>query len=451
MAHTLKIVKVDYSEVESDVVDFGSTLVSYIPSSKTLNEYLNDPNDPIVESAEYVLEGAAISNLESEIHDIELAFVNAALFQDGIIGSYRYYIKYQPDGGTRAYRSEILNGRVSFDEELLGYEWHNKKLSVLVSWERRPFWEATTETELSISNGNGSGTGGITIWNHSDSATHDNHVIIAAGDVKGSISAPARLNLENKTGASVSYHNFYLSGHRYYKDSWYLNWILEGENATGMGSNVDANSSAGYFGRIAATSGGATAYWTLSSAAVSAAAGSYYKILARFATAPTSSQYVRIQAKVGGVKIWEGDKVQLSADGNYKLQELGMIQIPPSITGIYSSGALELALVFYGSGNIDLDFAQLTQADAISLISKTNTYSIPNNEFLVDDGPRGIVYGKNSSFQKVPLFAHYGDHVHLRPGEKQFILFLCDETNLDMDISMTHTVRVYYRPRVLTI
>ena len=167
----------------------GSTTVNLNSSNLSIMSYAptDSGNGMVSEQVVIRVEGADSSALQSSLESIKNAFRLANRRFDRGHGD-RVYVKFQPDGYSSAYRSELIRprpdqdaGTISHDADVLGPKWDNKKIRITISWTRRNYWEANSESELSLANGGGSGTGGQTIYNiHGSAALSDTSISFTA-------------------------------------------------------------------------------------------------------------------------------------------------------------------------------------------------------------------------------------------------------------------------------
>ena len=451
MAHTIKIIKVTPAAVESDVVDIGSYLNEYIPSSLTLEAVMSDPEATITETATYYCEKATIALIETEVNDIEYAFAMARYHYNSGAGD-RYYVKFQTDGGSKVWRSEIVDGRVKFDKKALDWEWTTKMVTVRVIWTRRAFWEENSESEIELSNINQAvaATGGVQVDNHDDAA-EDNYVDIAAAQVVGVLPTPARLQMKNDTGGALGYRDFYI-GHSVYEPSNFTH-VIEGEDFTGLTPTVDANSSDGNYGTDPISSAYSVYNIDITGTQLDYAAGRYFRVLARLWRVQYEDTYVKMAIRYSSTLIWQGDAVNIRPGTEFRLVDLGIIQLPPALAGRTGFATLNLRMdaKCASGGNFDLDFIQLTPLDSYQHLQQTASYSLDNNAYVVDDGIYDDSYAIDTSGDLYPLYVPHGDHIYLHPDKAQRVIFLIQRSNGTMIIADTIDVRVYYRPRVITI
>lgn len=163
MAHTFGLTSDEFTDISLSTGDYY--LVDYTPRT--------DPNsDTVTESAIIGISASSASDLSDAVRDIQRAFELANRRYDTQTGG-RVYIKFQPDGYSAAYRSEIVRpatgedaASIDYDGDVLGGNWAAKEITAVLTWTRKDYWEANSETELELSNQlTAATTGGISVYN----------------------------------------------------------------------------------------------------------------------------------------------------------------------------------------------------------------------------------------------------------------------------------------------
>ena len=399
----------------------------------------------VTETVELLLMATTKPNLQALINSIEAMLFTARWRQKEKVGP-RVYLQLQVDGEAQTWRSEILSGRLALDEEALTL-WPNVKAAARLHLTRRYYWEGA-EVELQLSTSNQSAaTGGRTIRNHDDSGTgDDNWVQIAADQVKGTLPTPVRLMLTNVSGAAQGYRDIYLAVNAFADPGNFVH-MIEGESFSGLASSADVNSSNGAAGTLTWT-GVATATVTIPASTVQAAAGRFFRLLARFNTA-IGHFYVQpiLRDANGLLDVYAvGDEVYVASD-NRRLVDLGVVPLPPSKGENVSWAALTLMLRLRApaSSTIGLDFIQLTPLDSYCAITQRG-YDIPANGVISIDGQNGVVHSGGYAIYTPVAFPLY-----LFPMRLQRILILENEGVTAPAIANSFSVRAYVRPRRLTV
>jgi hypothetical protein len=284
-------------------------------------------------------------------------------------------------------------------------------------------------------------------------------VAIAGSAVEGVIPAPVRLELTNTYNVSERAYDFLL-GHNVFANPGTLVHILEGEDtayvAGGAAATADANSSGGYYQTATWAGDSETLLYrfVLSASLLAACAGNYFRLLTRFATAPGTGIKVKPKIKFPSgsalTVVGEAQEVTLAS---VRLQDLGVLQIPPWLTGETSLYPVDLCLYGRktGGGSVDLDFIQLTTLDGYRVLTPRG-YGAPYLVRVADDGIAGSLWTDNwATSGKTGHYIGSGQAIHLWPGRDQRLYLLVTDSAGDAEIARTTSVRVYYRPRRLTL
>lgn len=409
----------------------------------------------VVETVALAVVASAFSTVQTAIRGLETLLQQAQHRQSTGKGA-QVWVEYRAADSGDVYRSELLYGRLDPDREMTSEAWiAASAVRVTVMWQRRYFWEgARTELALDNTSTASKATGGVTIYNHSDStAGHDNWVDIAAGDVGGVLPAPAEISLYNSYNSATRTYKAYIANNIFSSPATFTP-ILEGEDASyvagGAAATANADSSNGYY--QAATWAGDTESkaleWALDSTFLGRALGNRFRMLARVVSTSTG---VRVGAKVllvGLTTVAETPEVTITAG----LNDLGIIQLPPWLTG--QTGLYELTLALYGrltgGATLTLDYVQLTPLDGYRMLVPRG-YGAAYQTTLVDDGITRALYVTWGAGGKTGHYVGHGEPLALRPTVAQRLCFLFSNSLGGADIARTHTVRVYYRPRLLTI
>lgn len=143
--------------------------------------------ESVADRAIISITGANAAARDAAISAITAEFTKAFERRRTGVGS-RIYVTFTPDGGT-ARRSEIwarnvrdLPGRVTVENKFRGAHLWTSQLTtrVIIDFERRGYWEATSETELTLKNNSDSATGGVTIYSPTSATpTIDNTATIS--------------------------------------------------------------------------------------------------------------------------------------------------------------------------------------------------------------------------------------------------------------------------------
>ena len=435
----------------------GTTTVSLSGTSPVLgctyfpqtSQYRNGEWQPVTEQADVNLRGTA-ATIRATVASIETLLQQAQRRQEKGVGD-RVFVTFAPLSET-AYRSEITDGRVvwSTDPGLRRLGDTNPTVQVAVIWTRAPGWDGA-EAELSISaNGQGAATGGRTVTNNS---ANGNWVQIAAAQVANDMPAPVRLEMTNTTGSSQAYRKF-ITNVNAYSDPANLVHYLQGEAVVSGGtSRADATCSGGNYLEIIVSSSPATYQWTLPAADMQRTKGRRARILARIASSSGPLYIQPVVLDSGGTQtLWTGDELYHGSLISYATYvDLGIVPLPP---GGYSASAAahRLGLIVRGGSILALDVLQITMVDSYRYVDlNTSGVSVANNATLVHDGIEGLNYMLASGV-RTPVATSFGSPTMLQPATLQRIHFLYSLASTGgAPIASTLSVRVYHRPRRLTV
>ncbi|MBN2393483.1 MAG: hypothetical protein JXR84_22310 [Anaerolineae bacterium] len=408
----------------------------------------------VVETVTLAVAATAFSTVQTALRGLETLLYQAQHRQSTGKGA-QVWVEYRAADSGDVYRSELLYGRVEPDPETGSATWiAASALRCTVMWQRRFYWEgARTELALDNTSTPSKATGGVTIYNHDDAGSgHDNYVDIAAGDVSGVLPAPAEISLYNSYNSATRTYDVHIANNIFASPTT-LTHILEAENcsyvAGSAAATVNADSSNGYYQTATwAASIETTAFdWNLSAAFLATTKGNRFRVLGRVVGA-TSNLRARLKILLSLTTIAETAEVDV-ADG---LVDFGIVQLPPYLTGETDLYALTFRLSgrCAGGATFILDYLQFTPLDSYRVLVPRG-YGVAYTTTLVDNGITGALYVDCAGSGKTGLYIAHGSPVMLWPSVAQRLYFLCKNSSGAPDIVRTHTVRVYYRPRLLTI
>lgn len=390
--------------------------VTYFPAAASVSEAMT-PGFELADEIRIVASGTA-TELIAARNELEELLNTARRRQQTQTGP-RVFVEYQNATGADWFRSEILDGRLSADDEPMLRRVDNGTNVFHLAMMRQPFWEGD-RTQL---------VNGTTIAN----GESGNSVQIAANDVEGNLPAPVEIKIVNAEAGAVAWRNFYLACNAWNDPAIYTPWL------TGSA----------FVWSDSQTHGTSILAWTLSDAQLTDMAGDYFRFIAGFTTAPSADAYAKLRLRWNNqVTLVEGDEVYTGASGGKYMLDMGAFPVPP---GGYSSATLvsvrfSVRAAVAGSGTLDWiamlpanNFRKLRQVD----------YSTAAGASIIDDGIEGIAY-VDVSGSRYPLVATYGAPLQVWPGRINRIYALYDEASAytpgnDM------TVSVWYRPRRLAI
>jgi hypothetical protein len=424
-------------------------------------ELIQSTRRNVVESVPLVVTGASRSALESTLHDLERLLEGAARYQERKVGS-RVYVEFRKADSGDVYRSEILRGSVQPSEETAGEVYFAAgAIRVTVAWKRRYYWEGP-ETALSLSNTHGSGTSGVQVYNHYDSG-NENFVDIDGDDVGGVIPAGCKLLIENTYNIATRLDDVII-GHNIFAHPASLDHILEGEDADYVAGGASAapaspdvsTYSDGQYQPVSWAGDNLTQAlrWQLSTTLLNACAGGWFRLWGRFTTSPSGTKITpRITFPSGTPVTVVAEAAEVTL-GSGTLQDLGVLQIPPWLPGETDLQQVDLTLYARetGGGSFNLDFLQLTPLDGYRVLFPRG-YGCSYGRHIVDDSVTGELYAEDAAVggAKSGHYLSRGNPLLLWPGRDQRLTFLATNLSGGAEVLRTLGVRVYYRPRRLTI
>lgn len=403
----------------------------------------------VTEQAKSLLIGG-YSTVRGNVISLNKLFSQAKTYQREKTGACVYVERLMETAGSW-FRSELVEALPIPEPSATDWGLVQGKLEISVVYTRKNWWEGA-EAQLGLTNGNGTNnTSGLTVWNHDDAtAGHDNWVSIAAADVAGDLMAPCRLEI-TVVGSTYDLYKFYIGQN--FTDPDNFTHILESSGS------ADATCSGGAYISVTPGSTAETTIdtYTISAAQLAAAAGKWYLPIIRFngsGGSPSRSGSYRFIFTSDGNTIWLQTGfysfAALSAVAN--LGVMTPIRIPPGLATF--SGLYDLALVLRVKGTtsaVKVDFVQLTPIDGFRKLD----FIFPLSSRVIDSSISGETYMDNGAgANKTSYGTHYGEQIMLKPGTKQRLYFLAEESTLGVlshSIEATMTVKVYYRPRYLTL
>jgi len=408
----------------------------------------------VVETVTLAVVASAFSTVQTALRGLE-TLLQQALHRQNTGKGAQVWVEYRAADSGDVYRSELLYGRLDPDSETGSEAWiATGALRCMVIWQRRFYWEgARTELALDNTSTGSKTTGGITVYNHDDAGSgHDNYVDIAAGDVGGVLPTPLELSFYNSYNSATRTWQVHVANNVFASPTTFTH-ILEAEDcnyvAGSAAATANADSSGGYY--QVATWGGDTETlalrWDLSAAFLATAKGNRFRVLGRVVGASTGLRAC-IKTLLSVTTIAETPEVAVSTG----LIDFGIVQLPPYLTGETDLYALTLSMYgrLTGGATLTLDYLQFTPLDSYRVLVPRG-YGAAYMTTIVDNGITGSLYVDWAGSGKTGHYIAHGSPVMLHPSVAQRLYFLCTNSSSGTDIMRTHTVRAYYRPRLLTI
>ena len=453
----------------------GTTTISLSTSNVMLTHYVPKDAQPdgegsyenVVDTIELAITGSTTTAVQSKKADIDI-LLSAAGRRTARRNGPRVYLEYQPHGDTRMWRSEILQGNFSLEDDAMT-AFVSKVVKARMVVRRKYYWETSLEISISVSNTHGSGTGGVTVYSHDDSG-QDNHLTIQPGVVIGSLPTPLSILIGNESGSDYASRNWYIGNNIY---DYSLSLQFEGEAATGGGTVKPGSPdtslySGGQYREFVGIN--TVAQFAISNLVTSALSGRWVKVLAKMAAFNVTNGLGEVYATpvlldVGGtVTVYRGNEVLLR-DGPTYFQDLGNIPMPP---GQYSAtwGGVTLAIEFRSadgtSKTVGIDLIHLLPVDAEDKVFRhieQRGLILPNHSQIVDDGANEDLYfyeGVETSpgsgvynYTRHPVLKGRGAPVYIFPNIAQRLYFLFD--GFASNVNWRYSIILNYRPRRLSI
>lgn len=426
----------------------SAMLEYFVPQTPTRGD--GGKYEPVGETVELMLYGASTTAVQTAYNNLQ-RMVLAAERRQKVGAGPRLFLQYQPIGDPTLWRSEILAGDVRLGKMAMT-AFGQAKLPVQLIVERAHYWEGGL-TAIPASNGNGSNnTTGLRVYGHDDStAGHDNWMDIAAGVIGGVLPAPLEIQMQNATGASQGYGNFYIANNTFAPS---LTHIIEAETRkSGYSGSAQADSNSSGGSRLVMTGTTNTVAWDLPASLLQATAGRHMRLLARipfYAASPRVYVRAAVRDYYGITTLAEqATETLLNVNDDY-IADLGLLPLPPGgYSTNWSQHVLYITFRAASSASIALDFIQLTPAEEYCYRHvEQRGGSVNANDWIVDDGIEGLQYliegGVNHS-----IYTAHTPPLHVFPNMAQRLYFLHDGIGAVVDWSLNAKLR--YRPRRLTI
>jgi len=280
-----------------------------------------------------------------------------------------------------------------------------------------------------------------------------NYAEIAAAVVEGDLPAAARLEITNNYNSASRAGPIWI-GHNVESDPGNFSHILEAEDASGETTTDSYSLSGNQYKKCDWSDTAETDLltWELSTELLNQLAGRYVRIIGMFTGAIPSGLWMRFKVKFTLTTLWEGP---LTLVGAGSLQELISLRLPPYLLGAGDLYPLDLVMSAKigsaGSHSFGLDYLQLTPLDGWrKLIQKG--YGLDYQTRVVDDAIDGYLYTDGwTPAGKTGHYVGYGEPILLYPGKLQRLYFLHMNMTSGATIYRTLSIKIFYRPRRLTV
>lgn len=436
-------------------------LLHFVPTEAMIG--MNGEYQDVVETIEIAFVEATTAAIQTKKSSIDKLLSDAkrrATRGNGV----KVFLKYQPHNDATLWRSEILEGRFELaSDALTAFVSGVAKATLIIK--RKYYWEGT-RVQASLSNQHGSSGAGVRVYGHDDSA-NDNWVLIGSSTITGSLPTPLEIHIKNDSAGDYDSRNWYIGNNSYNTG---LTLQFEGESVTTGGTiSPGADDNVNYSNGRYMSLTGTTAYigFDIPGTVISAFGGRWAKILLKTnfsVSGGLGMVYVRpvLLDYYGLVTIYSGNEVSLRTNEDY-IQDIGNVPLPPGRTATDWQGmrlALNIRSTDGSSQTVGVDFIHLLPVDdnAYRHIEQRGMVLLKLSE-IVDDGIEDELYfheGLETSpgsslyvYTRHPILIGRGTPILAFPGIAQKIHFLFD--GYASTVSWTYSIRIYFRPRRLTI
>lgn len=412
-----------------------------------------DERETVVDVVDLHIRGSSGTNMQANVRMLESLLEAARRRQRLGIGP-RVYVTANLDSDASAWRSEIVNGKLSLSADSIRV-WANNMMPAQLTLERRKKWQgAQVELQLSAPN-QSAATGGRTVYNHWDGDTgHGFWVQIAAAQVTGSEPAPFRLEMTNSAGAVRDYSQFHIAVNAFTDPANFVGRI-EGESASSGGTTAaDATCSNGNKRNLTVNTS-LTVTWALNDAFVTDTSGNYMWLLARV-LGISGAVVVRPEIRTAsGRVVWRAREPVRWISNDPHIAVVCTIPIPPGgWDAAWDDLVLALVLNSAASVTLSIDYLAFLPADNYQFVPMLGE-DVANNETVILDNIEGYAGVANGGLLR-PVVAPRGKPMVLYPNTLQRIYILQnteDDAGAENNsiIADTLSVRVFYRPERLSV
>lgn len=418
-------------------------MLRYQPS--TPQEKADGEYEDITETIEILFEGANTTAMRDALRAVERFLIAAKKRKQRNAGA-KYYFRFKPHGDSVTWRSELLGGRVELGRNALT-AFTQAKMEARIIITRRHYWEGDL-TAIAIASpvDTTPATTGVRIGN---GATFISHVSIDNAQIVGSLDAPAMIEMKNTSGATQGYRNWYISQ----IEAQVYDLHFEGEDAqVGHTVEVDTDSSGGDYLEVDVDLT-TTVNWDISADAAGWLSGRAWRVFMRLASAPSQTVYVTpyVYDEFGVVQISVLPSEKEITSTSSRLVDLGTLRIPSGLGNVDLQAGVVLRLSARATVStlLNIDYVFLFSTNSIRhLVQRGNT--IDDDDFVIEDGIEEAAYSKEDTV-KHAIYTQFESPVMLVPDLDQQICFVHDDADGDSVIDTESTIKMWYRPRLLTI
>ncbi len=283
-----------------------------------------------------------------------------------------------------------------------------------------------------------------------------NYVHIDSAVILGSLPAACRIEMTN-SDAGADLQTVWM-GNNYLSEPDDFAHILEAQFSD-TGSNTSNAGASGNFYRsyTITTSDAKITAWTIPTETLAAAKSAYFKVFARFFDGSNLTDIkLRIKIFYSSKLLYEGPLIEFddTYSGISRLwREIDTVQLPPFLTE--GNTPTDLSFELWGitttaqTEAVKLDLLMLLPVNHYrKLVSDSG---VAQNSILIDDGLLDTFYQSVSSEYVRDITAE-GSQLMLWPGIDNRIYFIQHSETADTaDVNRTMSVKVFYRPRRVTL
>jgi len=429
------------------LTDDGVSVTSYAPKVE------DRAKESVSDSLEIVLKSDTLADQQTKKDTINY-WLALAREQWRTVNDSHIYLEIKQTGESDWRRSEMMGGRL---QPMAGtLDSHSQKVQqYLLIVDRRNWWE-WPEEELPLSLDNATfATGGVTVDNTGTP------IFIQAEDVLGDpqTSIPCRIEI---TPADTNQYidRIYIS-HNVFANlnpltPQHLIFATDATAPLPLDDGTDTDGTA--YVRMWQT-GASTEQLEIpiSSAKLGALGGRWYRLLGRIKTEDaTESVFGQIYLYAQGhtsenvMAATEWTLIATDPTAGYDLIDFGAMRLPTLMTS-YAASALEFYVRARSADafEVRLDFIQLSPVDSFHHVASTNTSAL-NPELIVADGRINRTY-MLAVDESVDAFSDVSEHLSLWAGRDQWLTILHRNAANLMERDQELDVRIYYRPRRVTV
>jgi hypothetical protein len=329
--------------------------------------------------------------------------------------------------------------------------------------ERMNWWEGA-EVQIPLTNENGSAdTSGLAVYNSNYVGTTPPHrvntVDIAGSVVLGDIPGATRIEMVNAY-PDLRLNDVWIGQLvRTSEIGWDHYYEAEATTFSGTVMSGEPTASNNAWAKIPLASGTETTLLTLEvpDEVIDAAAGRYFKLMARFHTndgLEPGYRLTRFRVKLlwNGATIWQSALAAVDTAYSKLIRDLATFQLPPWLPGVTDVDGVDLQLTGYQTSgevvDIGLDYLQLVPVDGWRYLRVVG-FGVTPDARVVDDGISGYTYREDAGgTARAGIFAGYGNPITLHPGKDQRLYFLLGASGTNVDeIDRYVNVKMFHRPR----